>query len=157
MNLYEINKRLNQILDIDFFIDEETGEVFGVEDLDNLELEFNEKMNGCIAYYKDIDGDIEKFKKEKERISKQIESLKNKKESLKKYIATNCPEGFKGDTGVLSYRKSSSVEVNEELEQEWMREKVSYEPDKKRIKEAIESGVQVKGAWVEVKSNPNIK
>ena len=39
----------------------------------------------------------------------------------------------------VNFRKSESVEVNEEIiDKKWCREKITYTPDKKAIKEAIE-------------------
>lgn len=58
----------------------------------------------------------------------------------------------------VNFRKSESVEVNEEIiDKKYCREKITYTPDKKAIKEAIEQGVEVLGASISYNKNLQIK
>ena len=58
----------------------------------------------------------------------------------------------------VNFRKSETVEVNEEIiDKKWCREKITYTPDKKAIKEAIEQGVEVVGASISYNQNLTIK
>ncbi|OSI16537.1 hypothetical protein BWD09_07180 [Neisseria dentiae] len=58
-----------------------------------------------------------------------------------------------------SFRKSTAVAVFDEAQipAEFMREKISYTPDKTAIKKAIESGREVAGAKLETRQNLQIK
>lgn len=58
-----------------------------------------------------------------------------------------------------SFRKSTAVSVFDEsqIPAEFMREKISYTPDKTAIKKAIESGQEVAGAKIEERQNLQIK
>ena len=47
MNLYDISEEL---LNFKFMIDEETGEILNINELDNLKMAFNEKAENIIKY-----------------------------------------------------------------------------------------------------------
>ena len=57
----------------------------------------------------------------------------------------------------LSFRKSESVEISENLDQRFMIEKITLQPDKVAIKEAIKKGEQVEGAVLVINQNLQIK
>lgn len=50
MKLLEINQAIRNVLEKGFATSDETGEVFEAEDLDALEMAFEDKIDG-IAYY----------------------------------------------------------------------------------------------------------
>ena len=53
MNLYEIQKQIQQILDVGFAIDEETGEVLAdASELDALKIAEEEKLENVVLYRK---------------------------------------------------------------------------------------------------------
>ena len=54
MRLYEINEQLERLLDIGDgrMVDEETGELFDQEALEALEMEREEKIDGCLFFIK---------------------------------------------------------------------------------------------------------
>jgi hypothetical protein len=57
----------------------------------------------------------------------------------------------------MNFRKSESVEIYEGLDQEFITEKVSYQPDKIAIKNAIKEGRQINGAALVTNFNLQIK
>ena len=66
---------------------------------------------------------------------------------------------FETPKNAISFRKSLEVVPYDEtlIPKEFMREKITYEPDKKAIKEAIQDGEIIEGARLEEKLNIQIK
>jgi hypothetical protein len=66
-------------------------------------------------------------------------------------------------TFTLSTRKSSPVEIDEtkffapSTAKEWCREKVTYDPDKAKIKAALEAGTQIEGAKIVDRESLQVK
>ena len=63
----------------------------------------------------------------------------------------------KAPTFKMNFRKSESVEIYEGLDKEFIVEKVSYQPDKIAIKNAIKEGRTVNGASIVTNFNLQIK
>lgn len=162
MNLYNISEEL---LNFQFNIDEETGEILNINDLDNLQMAFNEKAENIIKYIKNLDSECAALKKEEEMFAERRKAKEKKINSLKNYLSGimmfNGTEKLEFTSGVASFRKSKAVEILDEsvLGKDFLKEKVSveYVPDKKLIKETIESGTEVLGAILTERKNLNIK
>ena len=63
----------------------------------------------------------------------------------------------KAPTFKMNFRKSESVEVSDLLDQTYIVQKVSYQPDKIAIKNAIKEGKTVNGAAIIINYNLQIK
>ena len=63
----------------------------------------------------------------------------------------------KAPTFKMNFRKSESVEIFEGLDPEFVTEKISYQPDKIAIKNAIKEGKTVNGAGIIINYNLQIK
>jgi len=63
----------------------------------------------------------------------------------------------KAPTFKMNFRKSESVEIFDGLDSEFITEKVSYQPDKIAIKNAIKEGRQINGAALVTNFNLQIK
>jgi hypothetical protein len=63
----------------------------------------------------------------------------------------------KAPTFKMNFRKSESVEIYEGLSNEYITEKISYQPDKIAIKNAIKEGKTVNGAGIIINYNLQIK
>jgi len=63
----------------------------------------------------------------------------------------------KAPTFKMNFRKSESVEVSDLLDQTYIVEKISYQPDKIAIKNAIKEGKTVNGAAIIINYNLQIK
>jgi len=63
----------------------------------------------------------------------------------------------KAPTFKMNFRKSESIEIFEGLDQEFITEKVSYQPDKIAIKNAIKEGRQINGAALVTNLNLQIR
>ena len=73
--LYDL---VREIEDFEFEIDEETGEILNANDLDNLELEKNEKIEQLCLWIKNLKSDAAAYKAEKDSFAKSRRRLKTK-------------------------------------------------------------------------------
>lgn len=173
MTLYEIDSRLETLFSQGF--DEETGEIFESEEeltkaIDEVQLDLDTKIENIGCYIKNLEADVEAFKKEEDNLKARRKSAENKIEGLKRYLngyLSACYPNdddrakwkFKTPKVVLGYRKSNSVEVPdiEKLDKNFIKVKTEVVPDKTAIKDAIKNGEEVKGAFIKQNINLNIK
>ena len=154
--LYELNQKFNEF---EFEIDEETGEILNAEELDEIELERNEKLENIGLWIKNLESDAEAYKREKDSFAEKERLAKNKVESLKKYLNFVLNgDTFKSDRVNITYRKSMALNVIDEyLIPKKYFVKQAPKLDKKAVKDAIKSGKKVKGAEIVEKENIQIK
>ena len=155
--LFEIDKAIE---DFELVIDEETGEVLNAMELDNLQMERTAKIENVGLYYKNILAEHDMVKKERQAMQYREKVLNNKAESLKAYLLYALGgEKFNTPKVTMSYRKSKSIEIPNEdiLADEWVNVKTIRQPDKDKIKKAIEAGTEVMGARQIEKTNIIIK
>ena len=150
MTLYEIDNRLANLLEMEGeIVDIETGELVTVEDIEALEMARADKIEGWGLWLKNKTAELDAIKAEAKKLSERAAALSGKIEGSKKRYQWYL-NGEKVSTPRLSvsYRKTESVDVYfaDELPTEFLREKVTYEPDKAAIKAAIKSGCDVAGA-----------
>lgn len=168
MNLYDIDSTIKQIIEQGFVYDEETGEVFFTsDDLENLEMQLDDKLNNIIGYIKSLNIQAESMKAIKDDYAKRQKSYEKKAENLKKYLdgfmQSNGKEKVESVNGVASYRKSKAVDFyDESLLNEFINEHQEYatvkiEPSKSAIKSGIESGVVIPGAIIKENKNLSIR
>ena len=154
--LYDL---VREIEDFEFEIDEETGEILNAEDLDNLELEKNEKIEQLCLWIKNLKSDAAAYKAEKDSFAKKQKAAENEAESVKGYIEyILAGEKFKTDRVTVSYRKSEQVECLDMslVDDDYLRFK-EPELDKTKIKKALKDGVKVGGCMLVEKQNMQIK
>jgi hypothetical protein len=76
-------------------------------------------------------------------------------------LKCNLPEGEKWVKGVhsIGWRKSESVKVIDDIliPTAYMRETITYEADKQKIKTALKAGEIIPGTTLEIKNNIQIK
>lgn len=154
--LYELNQKIERF---EFQIDEETGEILNADELDQIELERDEKLENIGLWIKNLTSDADAYKREKENFAEKERVAKNKVESLKKYLNFVLNgDTFKSDRVNISYRKSSAIHIIDEyiIPKKYF---VKQEPklDKAAIRDAIKSGKKVKGAEIVEKQNIQIK
>ena len=87
MNIYEINKAIENILEDGFSVDEETGEIlFDESDLNALNAEISEKIENVACYIKNLTADILALKEEERNLNARRKQKERKVDSLKGYI-----------------------------------------------------------------------
>ena len=96
---------------------------------------------------------------------KRLNALKKARVNAVEKLKTNISDAMqlfgilevKAPTFKMNFRKSESVEIYEGLDKEFIVEKVSYQPDKIAIKNAIKEGRTVNGASIVTNYNLQIK
>lgn len=144
-------------------INEETGEVLGLDAVEALNGAFEEKAESVACYIKNLEAFARSLKEEEAKMAERRKSADRKIDSLKKYL-TSCMESVERDTLEtakvrVSFRKSVSVTIADEklLPLALIRETIKLEPDKTAIKKLLQSGEAVEGASLVESRNIQIK
>ncbi|MBR5583135.1 MAG: siphovirus Gp157 family protein [Lachnospiraceae bacterium] len=154
--LYELVK---EIENFDLDIDEETGEILNGDELDALQLEKDTKVENICLWIKNLKADAVAYKAEKESFEKKRKAAERRAEYLQEYIQyILAGEKFKSDRVTVSYRKSEQVECTDllDVDIDYLRYK-EPELDKKKIKDAIKAGIEVKGCQLVERQNLQIR
>lgn len=153
-NLYEIDRAILECVDF------ETGEIIDQERLDGLMMERSAKIESVALWVKNLESDAAAYKAEKEAFAAREKQASEKAKRLKEWLAKVC-EGEKFSTAkcAISFRASEAVEIAEgaTIPDEYMRTKITSEPDKTAIKAALKAGAEIDGCRLAAKLNTNIK
>lgn len=149
--LYELSDEFNSIMyvlenDEDFIAESLT------EQLENVNEDFNTKAMNIAIMVNTLDEECHTIKSEIERLKKRQQSRENSINRMKEYLKDNmifCGKNkISSPTHTISIRSNKKTDVSDEFI-EWAKthdkqnlytEKTTYSPDKKLIKEAIETG-----------------
>ena len=163
MTLYEINTKLEELLD-NITVDEETGEVLiDTQAIEDLTVARDEKIEGTACYIKNMTNMIADMKQEEANLKARRTALEKKLDNLSNYLQYTL-QGQKFETAKckISYRKSTKTEIPDE--QYFVTKNpdfVTYETkakiNKTDVKKAIQSGVEVDGAKLVENINMVIK
>lgn len=151
--LYQISQEYMAVLEGGMVIDETTGEIiFDDTDLDALQAAFDDKLEACALYLKNLESDAEAIKAEEKALADRRRTIERKSERMKAYVR-DCVgdmdgQRFETPKVALSLRRSKAVDVYDagKLPEEYVVRKETLQPDKKAIKEAISRGDDVPGA-----------
>jgi hypothetical protein len=150
LTLYEIDDRLQQALDA-VTMDEETGELHGMEAVELLELELGSKLLAIGKYCKALDAEETAINEERLRLTNRAITIYKKRCRLTDLIQShlNPDQEIKDSQCVLKLRKCApSVRILDEklLAPGFMRTTTTTVPDKKSIAEVLKNGNEVPGA-----------
>lgn len=161
MNLYTIDKTIEDILEKGCSLNEETGEFYDFDDLKQLHVDREQKIDNTVCYLKNTEAMIEAYKAEEKRLAECRKILENKADRIRNFLSYFLEIGKKLETihFKISWRKSTSVNIiNEELiGEEFKKEKITVSLDKKAIGDKLKAGEIVAGAELEEKQNLQIK
>ena len=156
MNLYELTREI-ELFELPT---NEDGEILDEElakELDALMLERDTKIENIALWIKNLKAEAEAVKGEKDKLQKREKSLSNLADRLKEYLSQNLNgEKFSTPKVVLSWRKSTAVEVDDTFSDERF---IRYEPkiSKSDIKDALKSGEIIEGARLVENNSLQIK
>ena len=161
MNLYEIDRKLLELVDLD------TGEILDYEAFAELKMAREEKIEGMSLWWKNLTAEAAAIKAEEANLAERRKALEKKADSLKKYLA-EILEGSKFSTArvACSFRTSKAVEITDEAEFiRQMQETQHFEflkysaptVNRTEITKAIKAGQLVPGAQLIEKNNLSIK
>ena len=125
------------------------------------EANLQEKAINYGYVIKNFESEVDIIEEEIKRLNALKKARVNAVEKLKNNIS-DAMKLFqilevKAPTFKMNFRKSESVEVSDLLDQNYIVEKVSYQPDKIAIKNAIKEGKTVNGAAIIINYNLQIK
>lgn len=153
-SLYEINEQLLNLTD------SETGEITDWSAFEALQLARDEKIENIALYHKNLLAEAAALKAEEKSFAERRKRAENKAESLKRYL-DSALQGQKFNTTkvAISYRKSTSVEVDEtKLPLRWLREiPATHVVDKVEIAKALKAGEAIEGATLITRDNIQIR
>lgn len=155
MTLYEID---NAFLEC---IDPESGDVIDIDRLEALEAERDKKISNIACWIKNLDAEAKALKEEKTNLANRQRITENKAESLREFLKNYLNGAKYKDSKVsISYRKSTSTEFDDDLDLNKLPEeykKVTIEPSKSAIKEALQNGEEIKGCHLVENNNMIIR
>ena len=146
-------------------MDEETGEVNSevLERLNSIQESFEAKAQSVALVCLELRDRKEAIKREIERLRSLLKRAERGEEWLRVYLSEAMTstgyETIDGAFTKISFRSSEETVIDnmDELPKEFIKEKVTYAPDKTAIKQAIKAGKEVSGAHIEKKKNLQIK
>ena len=144
--LYELDEKL---MSFEYEFDEETGEWLNEEELNQLEMERDDKIEGIALWIKNLEAEANGISEEMKSLKARKEAKERKAKNLRDYIQHSLAgEKFETSRVSISYRKSSSVDITDIslIDPDYLRTKTTVEPDKNAIKAALKDGEEVEGA-----------
>ena len=157
MTLYEINEAIRNFK---WEVDEETGEILNVDELDKLNLAKEEKIEAIGILIKECKAEGEAIKAEIANLTARLKRNVKRMESLLDYMRYALQgESFKTARVQATFRRSQKVEILDEnvIPDEFMKIETKRTPVKDLIKKAIKSGKEVKGAELVENSTLTVK
>lgn len=160
MNLYELREEYLKTLD-SIEVDEETGEVLGMDLVDLLAGAFEEKAESVALYIKELLADAKAIREEEKALADRRAKKERKAEAMKDYLANALlaldRQKLETPKVALSFRKSQSVEITDDslIPEDY----IKYKPavDKTAIKAALKDGAFIPGAELRDAQNLQIK
>lgn len=161
MNLYEINQALARY-QMDF--DPETGEWLNEDELNELELAKDEKVENICLLIKNKKAEIEAFKAEEKNLAERRGSLEKEVKRLEGYVGGSLNgEEFSTTRVKVTWRKSEAVIIDDDrlVPDELCDNTIVRKPNKKaikmRLKQAEAKGETIAWATLEERNNMTIK
>lgn len=153
-NLWEIDQAILAC------VDTETGEIIDAEALDSLIMQRTQKIEAVALWIKNLRADAAAYKAEKTAFFDREKAATKKADQLEAWLA-KALQGDKFSTYrcAVSFRRSEKVDITDEslIPKEFLKEAVTYTPDKTAIKQAIKAGVEVGGCVLTENYNAQIK
>jgi hypothetical protein len=133
-----------------------------MEAITKAHTESAEKRLKFCHFMRGLELDIDQYKQEEKRIAHKRKTMEKKLAWSKVYMTPYVIEHGKQNMGTFTWslRQSKVVETDSEFDVEnilYNKTKTETKPDKKAIKEALNSGVDIPGASIVTKANFQFK
>ncbi len=162
MNLYDFTTEYLQAFDA-ILVDEESGEVQGLEELEKVNAQLEDKLENVACYIKELERLAGDIKAEEQALAKRRQVLERKALRLKNYLAQNMEAAGKKSLETvrckISTRSSSRVEIVQPdlLPEAYWSITETRRPNKDGIKKLLKTGAAVPGAVLVECRNISIK
>lgn len=161
-NLYEITENYLQAFET-IKIDPDTGELCGMDKLEELGGQLQDKLEATACYIKNTRALIDDIKAEEEALAKRRKAHESRILWLADYLANNLTAAGYGEFETpkcrCSFRKSTVVQITDEtkLPTEYIKVVETRRPDKTALGKALKAGAEIPGAELIVNQNLQIK
>lgn len=158
MTLYEMTAQASELYEL--LQNEEIDEQVFLDTLEAIGTE--EKIEGYCQVIKELQGDLDKYKTEADRITARMKTVKNgidrMKDSLLTFLRASGQDKVKGGTFTVSIGTSKQTNIiDESLIPTEFKTPQPDKIDKTAIKKAIESGQAVLGAEIIINESVRIR
>lgn len=140
-------------------MDEETGELLNVEQLEALEMERSEKLENIALLIKDLSANAADIRTEEKNLAARRHEIEQRAERLKSWLAQEL-NGERLDTPrcVVSWCKTTSLNITDlsAIPADFLKF-ADPAPDKNAIKAAIKAGREIDGAELVESTSMTIK
>lgn len=159
--LYEIQDDLARIIEIgaDRYVDGESGEIISKEDFENLQMEWQDKIEGVALGYKNEDAEAKAIKEEIDKLTERMNRHKRKAEGYKNFLAMVL-EGKKFETAKALVKPTKSKVCEWDGSFEGLEKyAIPQEPkfDKAQARKDLLAGVKVPHCKLVEKTSVSIK
>ena len=160
--LYEIEGDLANLieLDADRFVNGETGEIIDRKAFDDLQVEWNAKIEAVICGYKNEDILAKSIKEEIKNLTARMKQHEKRANGYKTFLdSVMNGKKFECSKGKITYKKSEMVNVTcdvrnlPEVYQRWP----EPEANKELIKKDLKNNIVIPGCELVKKNNIQIK
>lgn len=131
----------------------------GLNELDELKVEREKKLSQTGKYIKNETARANMYDKEAKRCANEARISKKRVERMLNYLSWALKPGEKFQAGPIECAWTTSTRV--ELEDDWQipecYQRLSVEPDKKKIKQDLKEGAKVEGAKLVTRKTVRIK
>lgn len=153
--LYDIIKSIESF---EFEVDEETGEILNMAELDALQVDKETKVENIALFIKNLKADAAMYADEEKAFAQRKKAAANKADRLQKYLAAMLAgEKYKSARVAITWRKSEQVDITSIDELPAGYYVTEKRPDKMAIKKAMKNGEQVPGAVLVERENIQVK
>lgn len=153
--LYEL---ANELQNFSLVVDDETGEITNLDELDALIMERDTKVENIALWVKNLTAEAKAVKEESDKLAKRASAAKNKADRLKAYLGENLAgEKFSTPRVAISYRRTKAVSITSMAEIPERFTRLEIKADKAEIKKAIDAGESVPGAEIEERTSVQIR
>ena len=159
MKLYEINDKMRECIEDGFALDEETGEYWTADRIEDLQAEFADKLEACAVIAKEYEAEAEALKAEAAKLAARQKAAAKRAESLKSYMAAQMKRADLAKLQTtkcrLSFRTSKKCIVDdmEKIPALYVKTVTETKADLTAIKKAIAGGESIEGAHIEESKN----
>lgn len=163
MKLYEINRELEKIIDVDgMSVDEETGEIIDKEALNALQMQRDEKIENIGCFILNLISDAKQLDEEAKKLKARADGAKKKADWLKGYLTSQVKAGEKMNftrcrIGWIKSKRVIFTVSPEELPGEFKTTKVTITGNKTAMKKALTEGRGMEYARLEEVNNIQVK
>lgn len=151
MKLYEISKAYEVLTDFIEETDQEEGAF--AEALKEIEDQFDVKAENLVKIIKNLEAEAEALKTEGQRLISKSKARSNRADYWKKYLLDNMQamklerlQAGLFDLKTVENQPAVFIEDESKIPKKFTSKEIVIKIDKNAIKEAIKSGLKVKGA-----------